>query len=138
MLSDLTDPGAVRQALAEYDELGPDRFLAKYGFGPARRYFVVYNGRRYDSKAIAGAAHGYQYPDRGPLSSADFSGGDATVAPTLSRLGFTVEDTGAHEPAGGSLPEALAAICRQLLLRHEGSPEFVTDHLSELIRKQAV
>lgn len=29
------DPDAVRQAIAEYDEIGPARFHAKYGFGEA-------------------------------------------------------------------------------------------------------
>ncbi|WP_280352404.1 hypothetical protein [Nocardia abscessus] len=38
---DLTDSTAVRRALAEFDELGRQAFLAKYGFGEARSYFVV-------------------------------------------------------------------------------------------------
>jgi len=53
-LSDLTQ-NSVFQALAEFDELGRDAFLNRYKFGKARGYFVVHNGQRYDSKAIAGA-----------------------------------------------------------------------------------
>jgi hypothetical protein len=53
-LSDLTDRSAVLQAIAEYDQLGRESFLARYGFGPARSYFLLHNGKRYDSKAIAG------------------------------------------------------------------------------------
>ena len=49
------------------------------------------NGRRYDSKAIAGAAHHYAVPTAGPLKPADFSGGEASVGRVLERLGFTVE-----------------------------------------------
>lgn len=89
--SDLTDPTAVSAALAEFDELGRDRFLQKYGFGPAKTYFVVDAGRRYDSKAIVGAAHGFQHPQAGPLRAKDFSGGEATVRTKLESLGFSVE-----------------------------------------------
>ena len=58
--------------------------------GLARRaaISVVKNGRTYDLKAIAGAAHGY-LPDRLPLTAKDFSGGDATVKKKLEDLGFT-------------------------------------------------
>jgi hypothetical protein len=48
------------------------------------------DGQLYDSKAIAGAAVGYQFPADGPLSAADFSGGEATVAAALRSLGFDV------------------------------------------------
>jgi 5-methylcytosine-specific restriction protein A len=79
----------ILQAVAEYDRLGPDRFLEKYGFGAARSYWLVVDGKTYDSKAIVGAAHGY-LPDRKPLAAADFSGGAATVGRLLSGLGFQV------------------------------------------------
>src|SRR4249919_923428 len=49
----------ILQAVAEYDRLGPDRFLEKYGFGVARSYWLVVDGKTYDSKAIVGAAHGF-------------------------------------------------------------------------------
>jgi len=64
-LSDLTDRNAVLSAIAEYDSIGQSAFLAKYGFAPARRYQLQHDGRSYDSKAIVGAAYGYQFPDRG-------------------------------------------------------------------------
>jgi hypothetical protein len=89
-LSDLTDPAAVKEAIAEFDRLTRDVFLHRYDFGRAREYFLIYKGREYDSKAIVGAAYGYQFPDRGPLGPHDFSGGDATVVPKLDALGFTV------------------------------------------------
>jgi hypothetical protein len=56
-LNDVTREG-VLAAMGEFDRLGRDAFLAKYGFGGARAYFLVHEGRRYDSKAIVGAAHG--------------------------------------------------------------------------------
>jgi hypothetical protein len=74
-LNDLTAPAAVRSAVAEFDSVGRATFLQKHGFRPARDYFLVVKERRYDSKAIAGVAHGYQFPGRGALRPAEFSGG---------------------------------------------------------------
>ncbi|MFE3193100.1 hypothetical protein ACFXHA_29110 [Nocardia sp. NPDC059240] len=88
-LHDLSND-AVLCAIREFDSLGRADFLAKYGFGPARAYFLVLEGRRYDSKAIAGAAHGHM-PGCTALQPKDFSGGDATVARSLRALGFEVE-----------------------------------------------
>jgi 5-methylcytosine-specific restriction protein A len=87
-LKDVTDREAVLSAIKEFDAIGREAFLAKYNFAPAKRYFIEQNGKVYDSKAIAGAAHGYQH---GPaMNSGDFSGGEATVAPRLEKLGFKV------------------------------------------------
>ncbi|WP_210213859.1 MULTISPECIES: HNH endonuclease [unclassified Mesorhizobium] len=91
-LSDLTR-SAVELAIAEYDEIGPERFLEKYGFAKARKYFLVIGNREYHSKAIAGAAHGYLPGRHLPLRSIDFSGGENTVAHVLGNLGFVVRST---------------------------------------------
>src|SRR5262245_32742753 len=87
-LQDLSDQQAVRDAIREFDALGREAFLAKYGFGEARGYFVRLGDKQYDSKAIAGAAHGHQFGV--PLLPSEFSGGDATVATRLESLGFEV------------------------------------------------
>ena len=87
-LSEITRP-TVTAALDEFDQLGREQFLAKYRFGKARGYFVVRDGKYYDSKAIAGAAHGH-LEGRSPLSASEFSGGAATVAAHLRLLGFEV------------------------------------------------
>ena len=79
---------AVLAAVGEFERLGRDEFLDVHGFGPAKSYFVEYNGRLYDSKAIFGVAHGIS-GDR-PWRSGDFTGGDKTVADQLRELGFTV------------------------------------------------
>ena len=92
-LANVTRHG-VENAVAEYDRVGKDTFLDRYGFGPAREYFLVIDGRPYDSKAIVGAAHGFDRPDLGPLGADDFSGGQDTVQRVLESLGFTVE----HRP----------------------------------------
>ena len=89
-LSDVTAEG-VERAIVEFDRLGRAAFLAQLGFGQARGYFLIRGGRRYDSKAIVGAAHGYDRPDLGPLQPQDFTGGDDTIARRLESLGFDVE-----------------------------------------------
>lgn len=87
-LADLTEPEAVKKAIAEFDTLGRDAFLKLYGFAHARGYFILADGKRYDSKAIAGVAHMHQH---GSLLTADmFSGGDSTVARQLEKVGFEV------------------------------------------------
>jgi hypothetical protein len=91
--SDPISKKAVLAAIAECDRLGRDAFLAKYGFGRARRYFLDHGSREYDSKAIVGVAHGFQYPAKGPLGPHDFSGGDLTVRSKLQQLGFRVRVT---------------------------------------------
>lgn len=92
-LSDLTRAEAVQAALDEYGLLGQKAFLEKYGFGKAREYVVLdpRSGSWADSKAIAAAAIGYQFPGAGPLPAKAFSGGDATVVPRLEALGFRVQ-----------------------------------------------
>jgi hypothetical protein len=81
-------PG-ILHATQEYDRLGREAFLDKYGFGQARSYLLVHDGKAYVFKAIVGAAHGF-LPGRSALTSADFSGGAATVGRLLTNLGFEV------------------------------------------------
>lgn len=89
-LADITSPTAIRKAMAEYDAIGQGGFLEKYGFGKAYRFLLKNGIRRYDSKAILGAAYGYQHPRKGPLKPSNFSGGEKTVARRLDSLGFDV------------------------------------------------
>ncbi|WP_406269027.1 HNH endonuclease [Actinacidiphila glaucinigra] len=80
---------SVLKTAAEHDELGREAFLSKYGFGEARAYVLVHEGREYDSKAIAGVAHKW---DQGrALAPSEFSGGKDHAAAWLKRLGFHVK-----------------------------------------------
>ncbi|RSN64672.1 HNH endonuclease [Actinomadura sp. WAC 06369] len=81
----------VLRAIAEYRELGRERFLSRYGFGEARQYLLVYEEGFYDSKAIAGVAH--RYATGTALTAGDFSGGAKHAVRTLKRLGFEVRTT---------------------------------------------
>ena len=83
----------ILAAVAEYDELGQNEFLRKFGFDRARSYLLIHDGKAYDSKAIVGAAHGF-LDGQEPLAAGEFSGGEATVGRLLRRLGFTVQVSG--------------------------------------------
>jgi hypothetical protein len=102
-LSRLKNPAAIQAALEEFVRLGRTAFLERYGFGKSRDYLVKdpNSGEMCDSKAVIGAAYGYQYPEEGPLKPDDFSGGEATVVSKLRSLGFEVvrigEDWSAEE-----------------------------------------
>lgn len=87
-LKDLTDPVAVHQALDLFDQMGRENFLAKYGFGPAKSYWLLRDGRTYDSKAIAGVAHLIQ--TGALLERNQFTGGLHGAAKTLLDLGFDI------------------------------------------------
>ena len=88
----LRDRASVLKACAEYDRLGRYRFLERYEFGEATRYFLRLNDKLYDSKAIVGVAYGYEHPGDGVLDCHDFSGGVSTGAAAwqLKRLGFEI------------------------------------------------
>lgn len=87
---DVVTPHHVNQAIAEYDRLGQDEFLARHGFGRARAYLLITDGKSYDSKAILGVAYGYATGRT--MRSTAFSGGAQHAAAVLRSLGFEVRD----------------------------------------------
>ena len=91
-LSKIRSPAAVQAAIDEFVHLGRTKFLERYGFGKSRDFLVrdPKTGTDCDSKAIAGVAFGKQFPELGALSAESFSGGEATVVPLLTSLGFTI------------------------------------------------
>ncbi|MCF4122178.1 HNH endonuclease [Antribacter sp. KLBMP9083] len=127
-LADLTDPEAVRRAIAEFDAIGRDTFLKRYGFDPAKDYFIVVDDKMYDSKAITGVAHLYQH---GELLTADmFSGGSATVANRVGKLGFEVT-----RPVGlpdWSTDELMLALDLYLRANGKATAQAVADLSAEL------
>jgi hypothetical protein len=94
-IEDITDPDAVLRALAEFDQLGHEALRHKYGFGKAVRWYLEHNGRLYDTKAVLGVAHKYQFGDA--LGPRNFYGG-APTNNVLKRLGFTVVNTDEMAP----------------------------------------
>lgn len=89
-LGDVTT-AAVQAAVAEFDDVGREKFLKRHGYGRAHRYFVEVDGRYYDSKAIVGVAHGY-LPGKVALKPSDFSGGEAAAVRVLRSQGFQIAD----------------------------------------------
>lgn len=134
-LADVTDPNAVLEAIEEFDQLGRERFLEKYGFGESRHYFLQYGGKLYDSKAIVGAAHGYQHPELGPLTAHDFSGGERTVQPQLEKLGFTV--TMADDDSSSSLQADMEKALVEYVTARQSSPFSGSHPMSALFQSMA-
>lgn len=108
-LAQLADPSAVLAAIREYDRLGQEAFLQKYGFGPARTFHLIHDSKVYDSKAIAGAAMGYQPGVERALLASEFSGGEAGAAGRLRALGFTVRGSDDAVPGRQVTREAVLA-----------------------------
>ncbi|MBV9448198.1 MAG: hypothetical protein JO345_20125 [Streptosporangiaceae bacterium] len=106
----------VLAAIAEYDRIGQEEFLLRYGFGRARSYLLLHGGKTYDSKAIVGAAHSF-LPGNRPLAAREFSGGEATVGRLLSRLGFTFQ-----APGDLSTGELVRQITTLMVDRSSGRP----------------
>lgn len=79
----------VVRAIAEYDRLGPEAFLAAHGFGYTTTYDLVWDDRRYPPKAILGTA--YEFATGHRLGSADFEGGKSGAVRVLGKLGFDVQ-----------------------------------------------
>ncbi|WP_405973368.1 HNH endonuclease [Streptomyces sp. NBC_00988] len=85
--SEITRAGVLR-AIAEHDRLGQESFRDAYGYRAAVTYLLVHEGRQYDSKAIAGVAHLYDFGTA--LKPSQFSGGLKHAVAWLRREGFTV------------------------------------------------
>lgn len=135
-LTDIT-ASAVRTAMDECDKLGRDKFLAKYGFRPARSYVLVHQRKKYDSKAIAGVAHRYAVPREGALKSTQLNGGEKHAAKVLRDLGFTVEQlaggTGARNPTW-SRDELILAL-DFYFRHHERTPDKRSKAIADLSRE---
>jgi hypothetical protein len=96
---------AVLKAIEQFDDMGRGEFLSHYGFKPASQYMLTHKGRRYDSKAIVGVAHGFNSRGARPLLSKEFSGGAATVQKALRRLGFeTAKSNRQSRNRGNNMP----------------------------------
>ena len=91
---------AVLRAIGEFDELGREAFLQRYGYNRSRHLWIVHEGRRYDLKAVWAAAHvepGTSLPV--PMPKPSNSRHD--VKPQLEKLGFVVVE---------DLPRAVPAV----------------------------
>ena len=78
----------VLAAIHEYDEVGQDEFLGRYGSDPSPEYVLRHANHSYDSKAILGAATRNAAGAAAP--SAEFSGSRGSAASVLRDLDFEV------------------------------------------------
>jgi hypothetical protein len=127
---------SVLAALAEHDEVGEVAFLEQHGFNSGE-YFLVHQGKRYASKAVAGVAHGYATGEA--LSAAAFSGGADTVQPVLERLGFEVVRVARRNPVWTRDEVVLACdLVVQNGWRELRTQDPRVQQLSELLRSMAI
>jgi hypothetical protein len=78
----------VLAAIHEYDEVGQDVFLGRYGFVPSQDYVLRHAEHSYDSKAVLASALGHA---TGTAATSDeFPGSKAGAAKVLRNLDFEV------------------------------------------------
>ena len=85
----------VLLALEEFDRIGADEFLSRYGFDHNGELELQHNSSSYDSLAVLGVAHLRATGELAPPE--DFAGGPTSAAEVLRGLGFAV-DGDAPEP----------------------------------------
>ena len=113
----------VQAAMKEYDELGGDAFLRRYGLAHSRDYLIWDRGASYDSKAILGVALSHA---EGKEPSRAVSNGEVTgAAQVLTDLGFTVIPIAAssqlsERPDGGEWREATDGLLQNYIGADEG------------------
>jgi ribosomal protein L32 len=89
-------PEHVLLALEEFDRIGADEFLSRYGFDPSGQLELVHNSSSYDSLAVLGVAHLRATGELAPTQ--DFAGGPESAAEVLRGLGFAVDGDAPAEP----------------------------------------
>jgi hypothetical protein len=72
------DASALLAAIQEFNDLGRDKFLKKYGFSRSSKFYLIHEQRIYDTKALVGAA--YRHATGRKLTYDKFAGGAQTKA----------------------------------------------------------
>ncbi|WP_445155089.1 hypothetical protein ACTWLI_02275 [Arthrobacter sp. Hor0625] len=135
-LSDLTSADAVRQAAAEIRRLGRRVFLDRYGYTESAKFVAIVDGVAYDSKPLLSFAYGIQFPPRGPLSTASFSGG-GQARQALKRLGFVLVPKSNIEEWRDSPASAGLSRARQIPLETSVASEFRRATVDALVATKA-
>ncbi|MCW2846946.1 MAG: hypothetical protein JWR90_920 [Marmoricola sp.] len=94
-------PEHVLLALEEFDRIGADEFLSRYGFDPAGEHELVHNSSSYDSLAVLGVAHLRATGELAPPE--DLLGGAEGAADVLRGLGFSVAGDDAEDEGDAPL-----------------------------------
>ena len=80
---------SVIKAIEEFDDIGVEKMLSKYGGGPSTKWYIHYEGKRYDQKLICRAAHDLQKLGHLPSGLGTFKTGESRRK--LVALGFEVK-----------------------------------------------
>ena len=88
---------AVLRVMGEFDELGRENFLRRYGYSGSHHLWIVHEERRYDMKAVWAAAH-VEPKTPLPVPMPKPNNSRHIVKPQIEKLGFTVEDTSNGPP----------------------------------------
>jgi hypothetical protein len=78
----------VLAAIHEYDEVGQDEFLGRYGFAPTQAGVLRHANHSYDSEALLGAS--LRYATGTAATSDAFSGSKTAAAKVLRNLDFDI------------------------------------------------
>lgn len=82
----------VIRAVKEFDRLGLEGMIKRYGGHRSRRYFLEHNGKRYDQKLIARVAHEFLFPERRILKPHGDGANATRTRLHLEGLGFKIID----------------------------------------------
>ncbi len=78
------------EAIDEFDRIGRDAFLERYGYQRSNSRFIKFNGKLYDQRPIIGVSYGKQHPEEGPLDRDRFKGAKKAGLARLVPLGFEI------------------------------------------------
>lgn len=81
---------SVIKAIEQFDEIGSINMLNKYGGKLSTRWYIYYNGKKYDQKLICRAAHFLQGLGKLPAGRGTFTASQASRK--LATLGFEVKE----------------------------------------------
>ncbi|MCR2791688.1 hypothetical protein NQ156_01260 [Microbacterium sp. zg.Y625] len=111
----LTDRSAVLWALEKFDRIGREAFLAEYRYRESLDYYLVHEGRHYDTKPVFAAAYKRQHGH----AATGVQGGKAAAARRLKELGFVITEPShpsprnqrTHRARGAEVAASQSAVC---------------------------
>lgn len=94
-LRDITREG-VEIAIRDFDRIGLDGMLRKYGGGRSTKWYIERRGQKYDQKLVLRAAHELQGLGRLPSGPGTFTSRDAQLH--LDKLDIKPVDCAGRRP----------------------------------------
>ena len=82
----------VLKAIKEFDDIKVDAMLKNYGGGESTRWYIHYNGEKYDQKLICRAAIKHRLQELGQIPAEKFKFKVRDAKRKLEKLGFDVKE----------------------------------------------